>query len=118
MGVDVSGGMVEEASRRHPELEFVHLPGETFVSDETFDYIVLSDLVPFAHDLLAIFGNVAQMCHARTRVIVHSYSQLWRPAIRLSELLHLKPMKPIFATGSRRRTCATYSTSRASSKSR
>jgi SAM-dependent methyltransferase len=95
VGVDVSGGMVEEAARRHPELEFAHGAGESFVRDETFDYVVLSDLVPFAHDLLAIFANVAQMSDERTRVIVHSYSQLWRPAIRLAELLRLKPVKPI-----------------------
>jgi ubiquinone/menaquinone biosynthesis C-methylase UbiE len=95
VGIDVSGGMIAEASRRHPDHEFVHEAGETFVRDETFDYVVLSDLVPFAHDLLAIFENAARMSHPGTRVIVHSYSQLWRPAIRLAELLRLKPVKPI-----------------------
>jgi ubiquinone/menaquinone biosynthesis C-methylase UbiE len=95
VGIDVSAGMVAEASRRHAELQFVQEAGETFVRDETFDYVLLSDLVPFAHDLLAILQNAARMSHPETRVIVHSYSQLWRPAIRLAELLRLKPVKPI-----------------------
>jgi hypothetical protein len=87
--------MSAEASALHPEIEFVHAAGETFVRDESFDYVVLSDLVPFAHDLLAIFQNVARMTHPRSRVIIHSYSQLWRPLIRAAEALRLKPRKPI-----------------------
>ena len=58
IGVDVSGGMVELARSRHPELEFVVEAGERFVRDEQFDYVVLSDLVPFASDLHAVFRNV------------------------------------------------------------
>lgn len=95
VGVDVSPRMVEEARERHPGLEFVCSSGESFVRDDRFDYVVLSDLVPFADDLLAIFRNVARMTHARSRVVVHSYSQVWRPAIRLAELLRLKPRKPL-----------------------
>ncbi len=95
VGVDVSPRMAEAASARHPQLEVVCAAGETFVRDETFDYVILSDLVPFAHDLLAIFRNAARMTHGRSRVVVHSYSQLWRPVIRLAELLRLKPRKPI-----------------------
>jgi SAM-dependent methyltransferase len=95
LGVDVSPRMVEEAATRHPDLEFACAAGETFVRDETFDYVVLSDLVPYAHDLLAIFQNVARMSHPRTRVVINSYSQVWRPVIRLAERLRLKPAKPI-----------------------
>lgn len=95
VGIDVSPRMVAEAAQRHPELDFLCVAGETFVRDEEFDYVVLSDLVPFAHDLLAIFNNVARVTHPRSRVIVHSYSQVWRPVIRLAERLRLKPRKPI-----------------------
>jgi len=95
VGVDISGGMVETAASRHPDLEFVHAAAEAFRRPEEFDYVVLSDLVPFAYDLLDIFENVARMTHERSRIIVHSYSQLWRPVIRLAELLRLKPRKPI-----------------------
>src|SRR5581483_3567083 len=33
--------------------------------------------------------------HRETRVVVHSYSELWRPVIRVLELLRLKPRKPV-----------------------
>jgi SAM-dependent methyltransferase len=95
LGIDVSAGMVEEAAGTHPELEFRHAAGEDFVADEVFDYVVLSDLVPYAHDLLAIFSNAARMTHPRSRIIVHSYSQLWRPLIWVSEVLRLKRRTPI-----------------------
>jgi SAM-dependent methyltransferase len=95
VGVDISRGMVETAAGRHPELEFVQAAAEEFLRAEEFDYVVLSDLVPYAYDVLAILGNAARMTHERSRIIVHSYSQLWRPAIRLAEMLRLKPRKPI-----------------------
>jgi hypothetical protein len=95
VGVDVSPGMVELARSRHPSLEFVVEAGERFVRDEQFDYVVLSDLIPFAFDLESILQNLRTMAHERTRLVIHSYSQLWRPIIRLAEILGLKPHKPI-----------------------
>ena len=95
VGVDVSAEMTKLARSRHPELEFVTAAGERFRADEQFDYVILSDLVPFAFDLEALFRNIRAMSHERTRVVIHSYSQLWRPLINLAELLRLKPRKPI-----------------------
>ncbi|HWB22132.1 MAG TPA: glycosyltransferase [Gaiellaceae bacterium] len=95
VGVDISSGMVSLARSRHPELEFDVQSGEEIDLGRTFDYIVLSDLVPFVDDLLALFGKVAKHSHRDTRIVVHSYSQLWRPVIRVLELLHLKSRVPI-----------------------
>jgi hypothetical protein len=95
VGVDVSSRMVESARRAHPELELLVGAGEDLELDETFDCIILSDLVPYAYDLVALFEAVARHSHPRTRVIVNSYSLLWRPVISLAERLRLKPAKPI-----------------------
>jgi SAM-dependent methyltransferase len=95
VGVDVSPGMVELARKRHPELRFEAVAGEELDLGETFDYIVLSDLMPFVQDLLALFERLREHSHERTRVVIHSYSRVWRPAIRLAEALHLKPRKPL-----------------------
>jgi ubiquinone/menaquinone biosynthesis C-methylase UbiE len=95
VGIDISPRMVEAARARHPSLEFHCAAGESFLADESFDYVVLSDLVPFAHDLLAVLTNAARMTHPRSRVLIHSYSQLWRPVIRLAERLRLKHRKPM-----------------------
>jgi glycosyltransferase involved in cell wall biosynthesis/ubiquinone/menaquinone biosynthesis C-methylase UbiE len=95
VGVDISPKMVELARSRHPELEFHVASGRRFDLGTTFDYIVLSDLIPFVHDIAALFENLARHSHERTRVIVNSYSQAWRPVLRLAELLRLKPRKPV-----------------------
>jgi SAM-dependent methyltransferase len=95
VGVDVSSGMVDLARTRHPELRFEVAAGEQLDLGETFDYVVLSDLTQFAHDLLALLERVAAHSHPRTRLVVSTYSRAWRPIIRLAELLRLKPVKPI-----------------------
>jgi SAM-dependent methyltransferase len=95
VGVDVSPAMVELARERHRDLRFEAGSGETIDLGETFDYIVLSDLVQYAHDLLELFEVIAAHSHSRTRVVVSSYSRVWRPIIMLAELLGLKPRKPI-----------------------
>jgi SAM-dependent methyltransferase len=95
VGVDVSAGMVGLARSRHPELSFEQVAGERLRLGRSFDVIVLSDLVPYVHDLLALMEAVATHSHARTRVLISFYSQAWRPLLRLLELLRLKPRSPI-----------------------
>jgi SAM-dependent methyltransferase len=95
VGIDVSAAMVAAARERYPELTFEVAAGEEFEAETRFDYIVLSDLVPYVDDLLALFKNVARHSRPDTRIVIHSYSQLWRPIIRLAELLRLKPRKPL-----------------------
>ena len=95
VGCDVSAGMVSLASERHPELVFLHSSGERLDAGLRFDYIILSDLVPFAQDLVALSQALARHAHPRTRIVVNSYSQLWRPLIRVAELLRLKARKPV-----------------------
>jgi len=95
VGVDVSRRMVEVASERFPAIEFVCSLGEELDLDETFDVIVLSDLVPYVHDLVELFDRVRAHCAPSTRIILNSYSRAWRPVLRASESLGLKPAKPI-----------------------
>jgi SAM-dependent methyltransferase len=95
VGVDVSAGMVELARSRHPELRFEQAAGERLELGERFDVVVLSDLVPYVHDLLRLMQAVATHSHARTRVVINFYSGVWRPLLRLLELARLKPRSPI-----------------------
>jgi SAM-dependent methyltransferase len=95
LGVDVSPQMVELARARHPGLRFELVAGEDLDTGETFDYVVLSDLVPYVDDLLALFRSVAAHSHRDTRVVVNSYSQLWRPVLAVLELLGLKTRTPL-----------------------
>jgi len=96
VGIDVSERMVQLARESHPELDFFVASGEEVDLDgQTFDYIVLSDLVPYVHDLLALFDRVAAHSHSGTRIIINSYNPLWRPAFTVAEWLRLRPRKPL-----------------------
>jgi SAM-dependent methyltransferase len=95
VGVDLSPKMVELARSRHPEIEFRVAEGESIDLGRTFDYVVLSDLVPYVHDLLRLFENAAAHSHRRTRIVINSYNPTWRPLLGLAEHLRLKPRKPI-----------------------
>ena len=95
VGVDVSPGMVALARSRHPHLRFENAAGEELDLGETFDIVVLSDLLPYVQDLVALFEAVRRHAHPGTRVVISSYSRLWRPVIRLAEVLRLKPRKPM-----------------------
>jgi SAM-dependent methyltransferase len=95
VGVDVSRGMVELAAQKHPGLQFRQEVGETASLEGSFDYIVLSDVVPYVRDLVALLENVARHSHRRTRVIVNTYNPAWRPLLGFAERLRLKPRKPI-----------------------
>lgn len=58
------------------------------------DYVVLSMVLDEVYDAQAILEQVHSWCEPRTRVITVTYSRLWRPILRLAELLRLKPRKP------------------------
>ena len=98
MGIDVSKGMIEEARRLHPEdkIDFQHIPIEKYDSqNQKFDYIVISDVLPFLYDISSVFAKIKTLCHCRTRIIINTYSNLWAPAIKLSENCGLKAKQPI-----------------------
>jgi SAM-dependent methyltransferase len=94
VGVDVSPAMIAAARERHPELEFTCTAGEGLDLGEQFDYVVLTDIVPYADDLQALFEAVARHCHRRTRVIVSTYSNAWRPLLAILTKLRLRPRRP------------------------
>ena len=95
VGFDVSSMMTEAARARYPHLRFETASGEDAVVDEAFDYVVLSDVVPYVYDLLRLFENIAGCSYRRTRVVINSYNPTWRPILGLAERLRLRPRKPI-----------------------
>lgn len=66
VGIDLSSEMVKEASRRHPMLEFRVGDVETLELNETFDVIILADLVGHLVDVEAAFGRLRQACKPLT----------------------------------------------------
>ena len=88
--------MLEIARSSHPELELHHLPAEDLrLIDGPFDYIVLSDLVGYLYDIRVVFERLRAVCHPRTRIVIHWYSNLWQPLLALAEKVGLKYPQPL-----------------------
>ncbi len=84
VGVDFCEQAVETARERHPDLEFIRGDALEFESDETFDYIVLSDMVNDVWDVQTLFARLRPLMHARTRVVVTFLSHLWDLPLRVA----------------------------------
>jgi SAM-dependent methyltransferase len=90
LGIDLSEAMVKEASKRHPELEFRAGDGEALALDETFDVILLVDLVGHVLDVEATLKQLRRCCTPTTRVVIAYYNFLWEPFLGFLEQVGLK----------------------------
>lgn len=89
VGVDFSEEMIRRATERHPELRFIEADAHDVPLDETFDFIILSDLVNDLWDLQAVLRQAARLSSPRTRLIINTYSRVWQPVLGLARRLRL-----------------------------
>ena len=78
VGLDFSETVVERAQQKHPDLQFRHLDAHGFELGETFDAIILSDLINDVWDVQTILRQVARHSNPRTRIFINFFSQLWK----------------------------------------
>ena len=90
VGVDLSGAMLREARRRHPDLAFVQADAEALPLSTTFDYVILSDLVGHLEDIQTALEQVRSVCHPTTEVIVTYFNFVWQPVLTMGEQVGLK----------------------------
>ena len=57
VGIDFSAEMIHRARQRHPALRFIQADAHDFELDETFDVIILSDLLNDAWDVQTYSGT-------------------------------------------------------------
>lgn len=89
VGIDFSAGMIEKARERHPQLNFTQAEAHTLELDETFDVIILSDLVNDLWDVQTALEKLHPLCTPSTRVILNLHSRLHQPALGLAASLGL-----------------------------
>jgi SAM-dependent methyltransferase len=95
IGVDFSGEMVKRAAKKYPELRFIQADAHELMIDETFDIIILSDLVNDLWDVQDLFKRLREVSDTKTRIIINTYSLVWGLPLRLSQLLGLStPLLP------------------------
>ncbi len=95
VGVDLHEAAVREARRRHPKLRFSRMAAEEVHQlGDTFDYVILCQVLGEIYDLQALFRSVQAVCHGRTRLLIVHYNRLWQPVLRLMEWLRIKWATP------------------------
>lgn len=78
VGVDFSKDMIAVAKNRHPEILFITADAHTVAFKESFDFIILSDLINDLWDVQSVFRNIRQWCHASTRIILNFWNRMWQ----------------------------------------
>lgn len=96
VGVDVDEQAVADARERGIHGDFVAAAVEELevAPLENPDYVIMSMLLDQVYDIDTILSRVHQWSGPQTRVIVVSYNRLWRPLLRLAEILRLKAANP------------------------
>ena len=91
LGVDISPEMIRKASLRYPELEFREGDIEELQPwGETFDALVLADVVGHLRDVEETFRRLRPFCRPETRIIISYYNFLWEPILSAGERMGLK----------------------------
>ncbi|MET0790887.1 MAG: glycosyltransferase [Polyangiaceae bacterium] len=95
VGIDVSAGIVAEAKKRHPGLDFRVADVERDPLPEgPFDTIVLSDAIGLLDDIELVLERLRPLLGPRGQIVVTYYSFLWEPVLRLAERLGQKTRWP------------------------
>jgi SAM-dependent methyltransferase len=89
VGLDYSEEMVRSAAAAHPGFRFVVADAHDFALGETFDFVILSDLLNDVWDIQQVLRTVRAHCHSRTRVLVNAYSRLWQLPLWLAKVAGL-----------------------------
>jgi SAM-dependent methyltransferase len=85
VGIDFSGEMIQRARRRHPELRFIEADAHFLNLNETFDIVILSDLVNDVWDVQTVFQQIKPLATPRTRIILNHYSRLWELPLSVAQ---------------------------------
>ena len=81
--------MVRCAAERHPELRFIQADAHEIELNETFDVIILSDLINELWDVQAVFQQLSKLARPSTRLVLNFYSRLWEVPLGLVRRLRL-----------------------------
>ncbi len=94
VGVDLSSEMITRARQRHPHLEFEHLDVHELDLDETFDYVLLSDVLNDLWDVQMVFERLQNIIEPSSRLVMNVYSHLWHIPRRAAEIAGLVKALP------------------------
>ena len=89
VGLDISDKTIQIAERDYPNLSFRVDDCHDMKIDETFDYIIMSDLIGDLWDVQKVFEQVSAICTDRTKVIISNTNFLWDSILKIAVQLQL-----------------------------
>lgn len=97
VGIDFSEEYIAWATEKHQNknINFLLMDANNIQLNQTFDLIVLSNLIGYVEDIQLVFEQIKKCCHANTKVIVQYYNSFWEPIIKFSEIIGLKEKTPV-----------------------
>jgi 2-polyprenyl-3-methyl-5-hydroxy-6-metoxy-1,4-benzoquinol methylase len=90
VGIDLSPEMVAVARQKRPHLHFETGDIEHLALKETFDYVVMVDIVEHLSNLRGSFKNLGKILKPGTVLVSSSVNPLWAPILHLAEYFKLK----------------------------
>jgi len=101
VGVDFASEVIEIAIQKYSKIEnrkskifFRVDDAECLELNETFDYIILSDMIGCLWDAQAAIRNIRKLCHRQTKIIISQYNFMWEPVMKFLEWMGLKQRQP------------------------
>lgn len=88
-GVDFSFEMCRRAKTQHPELNIIQADAHHLPFRDSFDFIILSDLLNDVWDVQGVLQQTRKISSRKTRVIINSYSRLWEIPLVIGQKLKL-----------------------------
>lgn len=101
VGIDLSEEMVRIASSNNPVSRLRFIVGDaqdrTLLSslNTRFDVVILRNVITELHDVQTVFEAIHEVCHARTRIVVFSYSRVWQVPLQIADWLGIKVKNPV-----------------------
>lgn len=94
VGIDFCQPIVNQAKESFPNIEFHCMDGQNITLTETFDVIVVSNLIGVVTDIEQLFIELQKVSHPRTKIIITYYNHLWEPIIKFAEWIGYKRKMP------------------------
>jgi SAM-dependent methyltransferase len=86
LGIDFSHDGILRARTRHSDLQFIEADAQALpLLSETFDVIILSDLINDLWDVELVFRQLATVSRTDTRLILNFYSRVWELPLHVGQ---------------------------------
>jgi len=92
VGIDLSAGMIDIARKKFPQYRFEACSFDAFFpkAGETFDFLVLTDVIEHVESHEALFLHLKRLCGPGARIILTMANPRWEPFLELLEKFKLK----------------------------